>query len=226
MVYAHLFHEENTYSCSMLRSICMIHLCEPHDVYVRLRGCRSHQEEAKKRKGARAMRKRIPRCARGPRRCGTMIVRLANEAKGDEEEARRSLGEREHLSRRSEGIEREAIRECLMSRTKLCNYLYVCLKTISWASAFARCVCVCDTRTCIRTRVKERYTHILHIRARKSVRSRMRVHPMVYHGSHPPSPKAHERHIFMETRIMLLPTIILAAPQSEAKPRRATPRGC
>lgn len=128
-MYAHLFGEENTYSCSMLRSMCMIHPFEPHDVYVRLRGCRSHQEEAKKRKGARAMRKRIPRCARGPRRCGT-IVRRANEAKGDEEEARRSLG-REDLSRRSERIEREAIRECLMSRTKLCNYLYVCLKTIS-----------------------------------------------------------------------------------------------
>lgn len=45
-----------------VRSMCAIHLFarEPYDVYVRLRGCRSHQEEAKKRKGARAMRKKIP----------------------------------------------------------------------------------------------------------------------------------------------------------------------
>lgn len=45
-----------------VRSMCAIHLFarEPYDVYVRLRGCRSHQEEAKKRRGARAMRKKIP----------------------------------------------------------------------------------------------------------------------------------------------------------------------
>jgi len=46
--------------------------------YVRSCDCRwarSHQEEAKKRKRARAMRKRIPLRARGPRRCGTIMRR-------------------------------------------------------------------------------------------------------------------------------------------------------
>lgn len=161
---------------------------KPYDVYVRLRGCRSHQEEAKKRKGARAMRKKIPPLRpRAAKVWNDREARKRSKRRGGEE-ARGSLGRED---RRSERIEREAIRECLMSRTKLCNYLYVCPKTIS---RLARVRVRDASRTCIRTRVKERFA--LHRGERKSECDRECAFvcayvrdPMVYHGSHPSRPK-------------------------------------
>lgn len=57
----------------------------------------------------------------------------------EEEEEDRSPG----VDRRSERIEREAIRECLMPRTKLCNYLYVRLRP-SWLARVRALGCMCD----------------------------------------------------------------------------------
>lgn len=61
--------------------------------YVRSRGCRwarSHQEEVKKRKRARAMRKRIPLRARGLRRCGTIVRCKRRRRRGREREKSRN----------------------------------------------------------------------------------------------------------------------------------------
>lgn len=73
----------------------------------------------------------------------------------EKEEKERSPG----VDRRSGRIEWEAIRECLMPRTKLCNYLYVCLRP-SWLARARALACMCDamwcpyggaSRTCTRT---------------------------------------------------------------------------
>lgn len=96
------------------------------------------------------------------------------EAEEEEEEKERSLG----VDRRSERIKREAIRECLMPRTKLCNYLYVRLRP-SWLARVRALACTCDAYvdaicggascTCTRVRAIRECA-----RARKSTRSRLR----------------------------------------------------
>lgn len=77
-------------------------------------------------------------CARGPQRCGTIAKRKRRKRRSERRRRGRS-GTREEgdEGERSPGrigarerIEQEAIRECLMPRTKLCNYLHVRLKTI------------------------------------------------------------------------------------------------
>jgi len=76
--------------------------------------------------------------ARGPRRCGTIVKRKRSRGTGgggEEEEGERDGPRGEE--QRSRRFEREAIRGCLMPRTKLCNYLYVRPKTIP-TSASAR----------------------------------------------------------------------------------------
>lgn len=97
-----------------------------------------HQEEAKKRKRARATRRRIPRFAPAGRKGVERSRNVREEKEGAKEEGeeeaeqeKKEMREREvRENRRSERIEQEAIRECLMPRTKLCNYLHVRLKTI------------------------------------------------------------------------------------------------
>lgn len=92
--------------------------------YVRSRGCRwtrSHQEEVKKRERARA------RWGKGfrPQAAEVWNDRGGLKEAEEDEEEERSPGSVDRCSGR---IEWEAIRECLMPHTKLCNYLYVRLR--------------------------------------------------------------------------------------------------
>lgn len=176
---------------------------------MRSRGCRwarSHQEEVKKRKRARATRKSIPLRARRPRRCGTIVRRKRSRRRGRGEEER-SLG----VDRYSERIKREAIRECLMPRTKLCNYLYVRLRP-SWLARVRAlactydAICRCDMwwyvvhlHTTIREYVCVYVCEKACDRACECGNTYARPSTYAYtegthHGSHL-SPKAHERHI-------------------------------
>jgi hypothetical protein len=89
--------------------------------------------EKTRERNARTMRKSDS--ARGPRRCGTIAKRKRSRGTGGEGRGEEGEGEEQ----RSRRFEREAIRGCLMPRTKLCNYLYVRPKTIpTSASARAR----------------------------------------------------------------------------------------
>lgn len=113
---------------------------------------RLHQEEAKKRKRARATRRRIPRFAPAGRKGVERSRNVREEKEGAKEEGeeeaeqeKKEMREREvRENRRSERIEQEAIRECLMPRTKLCNYLHVRLKTILTSANACSSARVCD----------------------------------------------------------------------------------
>jgi hypothetical protein len=134
------------------------------------------------------------------------------EAQKKQKEKRRRKREDSGEDRHSERIEREAIRECLMPRTKLCNYLYVRLKTIltsASACAVRRSVlAVMRLATHSHTHTHVQFTYeCCEMRAKKRADARedarICVHvyvcasiylPMMHHSSHL-LPKAHERHI-------------------------------
>lgn len=67
------------------------------------------------------------------------------EGEEEAEQEKKEMREREvRENRRSERIEQEAIRECLMPRTKLCNYLHVRLKTILTSANACSSARVCE----------------------------------------------------------------------------------
>jgi len=133
------------------------------------------------------------------------VERSWNVKKEEKQEEERSPG----VDRCSKRIEREAIRECLMPRTKLCNYLYVRQRP-SWLARARVLACICGAMSCPcggASRTSTRIIPLVHPRMLANVRICVSIGvcvPTIHHSLHL-SPKAHKRHISW-TPIMLLPT--------------------
>jgi len=178
--YTHLFCERNTYSSSMFflsihvydtssRTLWRIHMC----AHVIVAGC---ARTRKRRRNVSALARwgkgfRFAPAGRGG------VERSWGVKKEEKQEEERSPG----VDRCSKRIEREAIRECLMPRTKLCNYLYVRLRP-SWLARARVPACICGAMSCPcggASRTSTRIIPPVHPRMLANVRICMREHRRV-----------------------------------------------